>query len=133
MDVNENHVQTLLSMGFPNDSEIRRALRMSKNDLNDAVAVLTNDHVTTNYDTLEEYNVEMKDFQSPVNIPLTVYGPTPPPAYEESIETDVGIAWVVSMQGVNLKICVGKQTGRPAFWEELLRSMYFLQNIYLPS
>lgn len=53
MEVNEAHVHTLLNMGFPSETDIRHALRFSKNDLNDAVAYLTDDHSTTNYDHLE--------------------------------------------------------------------------------
>lgn len=46
MDDDEN-ISTLLAMGFPDISEIKRALRMAKNDLSEAVAVLTNDSIST--------------------------------------------------------------------------------------
>jgi len=42
MEDDEN-ISTLLAMGFPDIAEIKRALRLSKNDLNEAVAVLTNE------------------------------------------------------------------------------------------
>ena len=42
MEEDEN-ISTLLGMGFPDIDEIRRALRMAKNDLSEAVAVLTNE------------------------------------------------------------------------------------------
>ena len=42
MDDDEN-ISTLLAMGFPDIGEIKRALRMAKNDLNEAVTILTND------------------------------------------------------------------------------------------
>ena len=32
-------------MGFPDIAEIKRALRLAKNDLNEAVAILTNEQV----------------------------------------------------------------------------------------
>lgn len=54
MDVNESHVQTLLGMGFPCESDIRRALFCSKNDLNHAVAILTEDHTGPSYDHLDQ-------------------------------------------------------------------------------
>ena len=43
MDEDEN-LSMLLAMGFPDIGEIRRSLRMAKNDINEAVAILTNDH-----------------------------------------------------------------------------------------
>ncbi len=42
MDDDEN-ISTLMAMGFPDIGEIKRALRMAKNDVNEAVALLTND------------------------------------------------------------------------------------------
>ncbi len=42
MDDDEN-ISTLLAMGFPDIDEIRRALKLAKNDLSEAVAVLTNE------------------------------------------------------------------------------------------
>ena len=36
-------LSTLLAMGFPDLDEIKRALRMAKNDLNEAVAILTHE------------------------------------------------------------------------------------------
>lgn len=41
-DFDEN-LSTLLSMGFPDMDEIKRALKVSKNDLIEAVSILTND------------------------------------------------------------------------------------------
>ncbi|MBN3302267.1 UBP24 hydrolase, partial [Amia calva] len=39
----EQHMTTLLCMGFPDPGAIRRALRLAKNDINEAVALLTNE------------------------------------------------------------------------------------------
>ena len=83
MEVSDENVQTLLSMGFPCESEIRKALRLGKNDLNEAVAILTNEPPTT-YDALE---VEMKD---EVALQGPVYGPAPP-SYDEAVDTEVGV------------------------------------------
>ncbi|KAJ8306054.1 hypothetical protein KUTeg_016599 [Tegillarca granosa] len=82
MEVDEGNVQTLLSMGFPSEVEVRRALRLAKNDLNDAVAYLTNDHPTSSYDTLDD--VEMKEIHSSRST-QPVYGPSLPPSYDEAI------------------------------------------------
>ena len=46
MDVDEDYVHTLLNMGFPSEVDIRQSLQMGKNDLNEAVAILTNEHPT---------------------------------------------------------------------------------------
>ena len=87
MEVDQDHVQTLLSMGFPNESDVRKALRLAKNSLNDAVAILTNDHPTTNFDTLDEIDVEMKDLAKGSSDP--VYGPNLPPTYDEAVSSEV--------------------------------------------
>lgn len=86
MEVDEGNVQTLLSMGFPSETEVRRALRLAKNDLNDAVAYLTNDHPTSSYDTLDD--VEMKEIQSNRST-QPVYGPSLPPSYDEAVLPEV--------------------------------------------
>ncbi|XP_034559386.1 ubiquitin carboxyl-terminal hydrolase 24 isoform X5 [Notolabrus celidotus] len=39
----EQHITTLLCMGFPDPDVIRKALRLAKNDINEAVALLTNE------------------------------------------------------------------------------------------
>lgn len=80
MEIDEEHVSTLLAMGFPSESECRRALRLANNDLNEAVAYLTNDHPTSSYDTLDDIDVEMKELS---RTSQPVYGPAPPPSYDE--------------------------------------------------
>ncbi|XP_062568779.1 ubiquitin carboxyl-terminal hydrolase 24-like [Saccostrea cucullata] len=82
MEVEEEHVQTLLSMGFP-ESEIRRALRRAKNDLNEAVAYLTNDQtLPSDWEEVDRMDdVEMKDIHPRPS--QTMYSPSPPPSYDE--------------------------------------------------
>ena len=89
MEVDEEHVQTLLSMGFPSELDVRKALRLSKNSLNDAVAILTNDHPSTTFDTLDDIDVDMevKDFAKSSTAP--VYGPNLPPTYEDVVDAQV--------------------------------------------
>lgn len=52
MDPSDENVQTLLAMGFPSESEVRRALKMAKNDMNEAVDILTNGQCLPPYDDL---------------------------------------------------------------------------------
>lgn len=77
MDQTEKNVQTLYSMGFVDIEEIRNALRISHNDLSEAVAILTNDQVRygpyTSAGTSED--VEMKDVTSTALVPTAA----PPP------------------------------------------------------
>ena len=56
MESEDENISTLLCMGFPDIAEIKRALRLAKNDLNEAVAILTNEQVCTitNSDTYIE-------------------------------------------------------------------------------
>jgi len=86
MEVDEDHVQTLLSMGFPSELDVRKALHLAKNNLNDAVAILTNDHPTQSFDTLDD--IEMKDIVKGSTV--QVYGPTPllPSNYEDDTEVN---------------------------------------------
>ena len=53
MDEDEN-LSMLLSMGFPDINEIRRALRLAKNDVNEAVAILTNEQPLSSYGTVDD-------------------------------------------------------------------------------
>lgn len=86
MEGSEDNVQTLLAMGFPSESEIRRALKIGKNDLSEAVAILTNENPYTSYDTLDDLDVEMKDVESRPGQQVPVYGPSLPPSYDEVVE-----------------------------------------------
>lgn len=58
MDNNDENITLLLSMGFPHIEEIKRALRIAKNDLSEAVAILTNDQPMGPYDPLAN-DIEM--------------------------------------------------------------------------
>ena len=85
MEVDEEQVHTLLTMGF-GELEVRKALRRAKNDLNEAVAYLTNDHPTSTYDTLDEIDVEMKPDPQARAMSDPVYGPSPLPNFLPSYE-----------------------------------------------
>ena len=65
MDEDEN-ISTLLAMGFPDIPEIKRALRLAKNDLNEAVAILTNEQPLSSYGTMTDLSldVDMKQYPS---------------------------------------------------------------------
>lgn len=47
----DENVQMLLAMGFPSESEVRRALKMAKNDMNEAVDMLTNGQTLNVFDS----------------------------------------------------------------------------------
>lgn len=48
-----------MAMGFPDIGEIKRALRLSKNDLNEAVAILTNDQSVSSYGPVSDLNIDV--------------------------------------------------------------------------
>uniref|UniRef100_A0A2C9KAF6 Ubiquitinyl hydrolase 1 n=1 Tax=Biomphalaria glabrata TaxID=6526 RepID=A0A2C9KAF6_BIOGL len=82
--VSDENVQMILAMGFPSESEVRRALRMAKNDPSDAVAILTNEP-TSSYDVVEDMDVDLKEGTVTTN---RTYGPQLPPSYEEVCHDD---------------------------------------------
>ena len=62
MDVEDENISTLMAMGFPEIQEIKRALRLAKNDLNEAVAILTHDQSSSSYMPPDlNIDVDMKD------------------------------------------------------------------------
>ena len=90
MDISEDNVQMLLSMGFPNESEVRRALRQGKDDISEAVAILTNESRNPDFDILPDSNVEMKEPRSEIGSQTSIipYGPYQmAPVYDDSSET----------------------------------------------
>ena len=44
----EDSVKMLMDMGFPDEDEVRAALRMAKNDISEAVVFLTDDNFKSN-------------------------------------------------------------------------------------
>ncbi len=81
-------MKTLMSMGFADVTQMKRALRLAKNDVNEAVAILTNEQPGGSYDTLDE--VEMKDLGHVGKGNKTDDGRSapdpPPPSYDEAVE-----------------------------------------------
>ena len=61
MDVEDENISTLMAMGFPEIQEIKRALRLAKNDLNEAVAILTHDQSSSYMPPDLNIDVDMKD------------------------------------------------------------------------
>lgn len=90
----EQHMTTLLCMGFPDPVAIRKALRLAKNDINEAVAFLTNESPGLGFG----YE-PMESGPSPGSGPsgdrdTTVKtgsgsGFDPPPAYHDVVEGEV--------------------------------------------
>lgn len=66
MDLEDENISTLMAMGFPDIGEIKRALRMAKNDLNEAVAILTNDQSVTSYGPVADLNIDV-DMKEPAS------------------------------------------------------------------
>lgn len=58
---NEAYVNTLLNMGFVDSAQIRKALSLAKNDLNDAVALLTGEDTGSSFDLKD---TEVKDTET---------------------------------------------------------------------
>lgn len=52
MEPSDDNVQMLLAMGFPSESEVKRALKMAKNDMNEAVDILTNGQALSPFEEL---------------------------------------------------------------------------------
>ena len=52
-------------MGFPDLFEIRRALRYSKNDLSEAVSILTNEAPLSSYGTIGDLSIDIDMKNSP--------------------------------------------------------------------
>ena len=59
MDEDEN-LSMLLAMGFPDIGEAKRALRIAKNDINEAVAILTNDGPISNEIDMQDISASGK-------------------------------------------------------------------------
>ena len=72
MDEDEN-ISMLLSMGFPDINEIRRALRASKNDVNEAVAILTNEQPLSSYGTIDD--LTSSSATSSMDKQMAIHGP----------------------------------------------------------
>ena len=76
MEQEDENISTLLAMGFPDMLEIKRALRLAKNDLNEAVAILTNEQPLSSYGTMSDlsldvdmkYSANTDDVNSDINI-----------------------------------------------------------------
>jgi len=59
MESEDENISTLLCMGFPDIAEIKRALRLAKNDLNEAVAILTNEQPLSSYGTMPDLSLDV--------------------------------------------------------------------------
>ena len=80
MDEDEN-LSMLLSMGFPDINEIRRALRLAKNDVNEAVAILTNEQPLSSYGTIDDLTTSSAT--SSIEKQNTTHGPQTETEYGE--------------------------------------------------
>ena len=85
MEVSEENVESLCVMGFDR-VDAQRALAAAKNDLNEAVGILTGDTPAPS-SSYYDLDVEMKDTGcvAPSSSSTTVYGPSLPPNYTPSL------------------------------------------------
>ncbi|OCT84877.1 ubiquitin carboxyl-terminal hydrolase 24 [Xenopus laevis] len=81
----EQHMTTLLCMGFSDPGAIRKALRLAKNDINEAVALLTNERpgLDYGYEPMDSGSRGTSDSGSRGS-----GGFDPPPAYHEVVEPE---------------------------------------------
>lgn len=89
----EQHITTLLCMGFPDPDVIRKALRLAKNDINEAVALLTNESpgLGYGYEPMESGPAPgLSSGGDGENSGRTGTGGfDPPPAYHDVVDSEV--------------------------------------------
>lgn len=92
----EQHITTLLCMGFPDPDVIRKALRLAKNDINEAVALLTNESpgLGYGYEPMESGPApSLGSSGDGENSGRTGTGGfDPPPAYHDVVDSEVRTA-----------------------------------------
>lgn len=92
----EQHITTLLCMGFPDADVIRKALRLAKNDINEAVALLTNETpgLGYGYEPMESGPApNLGSSGDGENSGRTGTGGfDPPPAYHDVVDSEVRAA-----------------------------------------
>ncbi|XP_053549192.1 ubiquitin carboxyl-terminal hydrolase 24-like [Bombina bombina] len=103
----EQHMTTLLCMGFSDPSTIRKALRLAKNDINEAVALLTNERPGLDYG-YEPMDSGQRGSGDGSNRGSS--GFDPPPAYHEVVEPEVR-AEVLRRESTLLPVMVREGTG----------------------
>lgn len=98
--VSDENIETLCCMGFVRE-QAKQALRYAKNDLNEAVAILTGDHPTAGLETLYGLDTDQYDggSKSTGTGPGTlVYGPSLPPSYDDVVDDVSGSrVWIHSV------------------------------------
>ncbi|XP_071010441.1 ubiquitin carboxyl-terminal hydrolase 24-like isoform X3 [Oncorhynchus clarkii lewisi] len=86
----EQHMTTLLCMGFPDPVAIRKALRLAKNDINEAVALLTNESpgLGYGYEPMESGPAPGPCGDAETTGRTGTGGFDPPPAYHDVVESE---------------------------------------------
>ncbi|XP_078526269.1 ubiquitin carboxyl-terminal hydrolase 24 isoform X1 [Lissotriton helveticus] len=84
----EQHTTTLLCMGFADPGAIRKALRLAKNDINEAVALLTNERPGLDYGGYEPMDSGGPRGDSGEGSRGGRGGFDPPPAYHEVVDSE---------------------------------------------
>eukprot|EP00794_Sanderia_malayensis_P007934 gene7934-8789_t len=97
MEPSDENITSLLSMGFEDIGKVRKALRLAKNDLSEAVSILTGEDMRGGFDESDQTgDIEMRDTHyrdediqnlPPLEIPKDSSSliKQPPPSYEETV------------------------------------------------
>lgn len=104
----EQHITTLLCMGFPDPDVIRKALRLAKNDINEAVALLTNESpgLGYGYEPMESGPAPglgsggegESSGRTGTGTGTGTGGFDPPPAYHDVVDSEVRAGCISSKQ-----------------------------------
>ena len=100
MEPSDENITSLLGMGFDDIGKVRKALRLAKNDLSEAVSILTGEDTREGFNDPETTgDIEMKDQyregDTEILPPLLEIPPDqqhpkqPPPTYNEAVNTTV--------------------------------------------
>lgn len=106
---------TLLCMGFPDPVAIRKALRLAKNDINEAVALLTNESpgLGYGYEPMESGPAPGPCGDGETTGRTGTGGFDPPPAYHDVVESEVRLkhgSSLVTLVSENTKLVSIKAT-----------------------
>ncbi len=97
MEPSDENITALLGMGFEDVGKVRKALQLAKNDLSEAVSILTGEETRLGFDD-QIGDIEMRDTQYRSDIqdlpPLEIINDSalikqPPPSYEETVNSTV--------------------------------------------
>lgn len=114
----EQHITTLLCMGFPDPDVIRKALRLAKNDINEAVALLTNESPGLGYGYEPMESGPAPGVSSTGDVETTgrtgTGGFDPPPAYHDVVDSEVSGRLRARLKGKRGRLIASDRENRGA-------------------